>query len=425
MNDDLFDALGRGMATGAVSRRQGLKLLLAGIAGAVGRPYLRLAPAGAQTVPTCSSSAYDACMERARAADEARARGCEAVTGPATGAPDWVISLMSFSCLLARETSLRAAATACARRQCPAGTAACVNNRCCSGTDCCAEGQHLCTDGRGPSPINEYCCGGDCCRGLCCSGGTTCCYDIIPGGLFGQGAGTVDLCVDTQTNTRHCGACRHQCDDGELCVHGECVKACDPPCTFPFDTCCPVAELGNDLVCVNTTENRNHCGGCNRVCPPGQRCQGGTCVGCDPVCASNETCCGDTCVDTQTDRSNCGACGHVCPSGETCSGGACTGCPTGQVRCNGICVDTQSDPSNCGACGRVCPSGESCVGGSCQGCPAGFALCGGVCIDVRSDPLNCGSCGNSCNKPYYCGVCQNGGCRCKGSEPNGCGPCGG
>ncbi|MBL8937309.1 MAG: hypothetical protein JNM69_22305 [Archangium sp.] len=78
------------------------------------------------------------------------------------------------------------------------------------------------------------------------------------------------------------------------------------------------------------------------------------------------TTCDGVCVDTQNDRRHCGACGNACAAGSACTAGACVAsCATGQTTCGGQCVDTRSSPTNCGACGRSCGSNEACVMGTC------------------------------------------------------------
>jgi hypothetical protein len=152
-------------------------------------------------------------------------------------------------------------------------------------------------------------------------------------------------------------------------------------------------------VCRDLRSDRNNCGLCGTVCPPGQ------------------SCCSGRCVSLATDVSNCGRCGTVCPTGQPCIGGQC-GCPAGTTLCNGRCVDLQNDSQNCGQCGTVCPPGTSCQRGSClcpngaplcgavccpagqscsngQCCPTGLTSCGGRCVDLRFDPSNCGACGRA------------------------------
>ncbi len=158
------------------------------------------------------------------------------------------------------------------------------------------------------------------------------------------------------------------------------------------ETRCAVGDAG--LACVRLATDRNHCGGCGRVCGPNEVCANGTCAF---MCAAGTTECrttdGDggttrTCAELSSDRVNCGACGAMCPAGYGCTGGRCrlscnellTACP---VRASGdagvdagdvpagpdggalwepeTCTDVNADPRNCGACGTACSFGQVCL----------------------------------------------------------------
>ncbi len=76
------------------------------------------------------------------------------------------------------------------------------------------------------------------------------------GGATGACAACDGLCVDTQNDPRHCGACDHACSGATpLCDHGACSAApCDvtgPICPLDHlccgDACCPPWKM-----CCNT-----------------------------------------------------------------------------------------------------------------------------------------------------------------------------
>lgn len=84
-------------------------------------------------------------------------------------------------------------------------------------------------------------------------------------------------CVDTETDAAHCGACGAACETGDACVDGACQG--DPPC--PPDGClleCPPNQVDCSGTCVDTAAHADHCGGCDRPCADGARCEGGACT---------------------------------------------------------------------------------------------------------------------------------------------------
>ena len=90
------------------------------------------------------------------------------------------------------------------------------------------------------------------------------------------------------------------------------------------------------------------------------------------ACPMNQTSCGGTCVDTREDGNHCGGCNRQCPGGM-CRNSMCAGrpemCPPGRNECNGACVNLANDPRNCGRCGNECPGGGGCLLGLCTGLP--------------------------------------------------------
>lgn len=90
--------------------------------------------------------------------------------------------------------------------------------------------------------------------------------------------GGVAVCVDTRSDSRHCGGCGRGCCAGEFCAAGACTTSCGAgvtPCTPPGGVC---------PVCVVLRNDSAHCGACNRACASGQACVDGACV--TPACAA-------------------------------------------------------------------------------------------------------------------------------------------
>ena len=199
----------------------------------------------------------------------------------------------------------------------------------------------------------------------------------------------VTPCVDTQSDSLHCGVCGNQCAAGSSCQAGVCVAGCRPDQVLCDDSC---ASISSDP---------NNCGACNATCGAGGACIEGSCG-----CAAGQVACGESCAELSSDAANCGGCGIACGDGFVCSGGNCV-CPTGTTSCGDQCVHTTSNDQNCGACGQECQTGSTCQAGECT-CAEGQALCGDECIDVGANVEHCGACGVTCDSGSTCvaGLCR-------------------
>ena len=199
-------------------------------------------------------------------------------------------------------------------------------------------------------------------------------------------------CVDVGMNDLHCGRCGNACSVGESCMDG----ACQP------DTC-PTGEERCGAACTDTDTDNANCGACDAPCEVGEMCAGGSC---SSACAMDETLCTVTdgdggmmsiCVDTDASTVHCGGCNMACDAGQVCNGGTCE-CPADTVDCDGVCADTDTDSMHCGMCDNACPMGQSCSGGSCE-CPGGLEACGAACVNTDTDNANCGTCDTTCTTP--------------------------
>lgn len=152
----------------------------------------------------------------------------------------------------------------------------------------------------------------------------------------------------------------------------------EPSGSDPVSTSCSGTALMCGGQCVDTQSNSLHCGACNNACSTGGTCLAGSCQ-----CQAGLQQCGGQCVDLSSDSSNCGQCGNNCAaSGQFCSSGQCSAtCAAGQVQCGSSCVDTASSVLHCGACNNACAAGSACTAGACS-CPAGQTQCAdGSCAD--------------------------------------------
>lgn len=212
--------------------------------------------------------------------------------------------------------------------------------------------------------------------------------------------------------------CVPDCSPEYVCIDGECVEVCNPPCGEGFRCnpetreCEPTGDdAGSDPddVISEPSDSGDDPGDDPMLEPPvevvddtGDDLAADPDATGDPVsedveeeCDSRHIFCGGTCVDPMTDPYNCGACAVVCPMGADCVYGTCECMAAGTLLCHGSCIDIMSDPANCGGCDVVCSkSGPDCVSGSC-GCGSS-APCAPVC-----DVANCGLCSICCSGTCY------------------------
>lgn len=291
-----------------------------------------------------------------------------------------------------------------------------------------------CSDGVQNGDEAHVDCGGSCPG---CADGTTCVRpkDCESGVCGPSGTCSAATCSDKVVNGLesgvdcggNCAPCPlgQSCFDNADCASGACFDAkCIDRCGPPLITCGPS--------CVDPRFDNAHCGGCGMACPPGLRCEGGTC---GTSCAPGLMRCGPFCVVTSIDVLNCGGCGHMCITGQRCVAGNCvSACAMGQSSCSGQCVTLMTDHDHCGNCGVACGPAEVCVLGQCApACAPPLMACdaGQACINPDVDPDNCGGCGQPCppvlNAARICslGFCGRSACvpgfgDCNGQPLDGC-----
>ncbi len=224
-----------------------------------------------------------------------------------------------------------------------------------------------CTGGGGPCQTGR--------PGVCADGTQQCQH----GGL---------ACVQTNASASEiCDGLDNDCDGmiddaapcpgQEVCDQGVCVPRCNSV-EFPCNgtDVCNAAGLCVDPACVSVN------------CPPGQRCEGGSCV---------EPCSGVTCPHGQVCRV--GACVDpcatlVCDSSQVCVAGVCQD----RCECSGCGATQTCEAGGSGACvatpcvGVDCPAGQFCMAGSCVDacagatCPGGQVCESGACVAAPPPP---------------------------------------
>jgi hypothetical protein len=76
-----------------------------------------------------------------------------------------------------------------------------------------------------------------------------------------------NVCADTKTDTRHCGACGALCPSDASCVDGKCTTG--GTCNFGRIVC--------EGACVQELSSADHCGSCFNRCGEGHYCVKGAC----------------------------------------------------------------------------------------------------------------------------------------------------
>lgn len=224
------------------------------------------------------------------------------------------------------------------------------------------------------------------------------------------------LCVTSESDPDHCGGCEKRCDEGSRCDAGVCVETCRDH------------EERCDEGCIDTLQDPRNCGACGAACAAGEICVDGTC---GSECPQGRRRCGERCVELDSDSAHCGSCERPCSEGEICQDGSCVAdCAEGELLCDGRCVDTRVDGEHCGGCNQPCPPGRICSPEGCV-CAGALEACGEFCTDTQVDATNCGGCGidctaganisrTSCDAGVCHSVCSDGWGDCDRDPLNGC-----
>jgi hypothetical protein len=219
------------------------------------------------------------------------------------------------------------------------------------------------------------------CADSSCVGGGNAGGGTIGGGANGGGAnggaanGGGAACGDTNSDSKNCGACGHDCSSspnlapgapGVACQAGQCVIP-DSACVSGKKHCTAVATD----VCETDVTTAAKCGDCNTKCQGTDVCASGKCVATCPVgqtsCVSGQS---SGCYDLTNSVDHCTSCATACTTTDPNATPKCTNngcsypCSNGYYSCGGVCVAT-NDPNHCGSCGNACSTSQTCVSGTC------------------------------------------------------------
>ena len=162
-----------------------------------------------------------------------------------------------------------------------------------------------------------------------------------------------DRCVDTRTDTGHCGGCGSPVAPPRICRDGA------PACPTIGDAYCPQSD-----VCADLYTSTSHCGACDDPTGSARVCREGV-----PVCRwDGYTYCPEIeqCKKLTEDRDHCGTCGNDLPGDQVCDNGVPKCSYDYDLMCDGSCI--YPNANQCGSCERVCPA---VAGAQRKGCTRG------------------------------------------------------
>ncbi len=208
-------------------------------------------------------------------------------------------------------------------------------------------------------------------------------------------------CVETESDSKNCGACGKACKATETCSKGTCM--CKPTC--------------ESKACGESD-------GCGGVCKAGGECCGGLAEGASlPKGASIAACTGDGTLVHQTDGNVVVYDNNHVARWATNTSGEASATLMMQSDGNLVLCDASNKPlwnsQTNGHAGASLSIDGTCeleielaskalwTSGSAYSCPSGDTLCqtSWSCVDTSSDPSNCGACGHACSSTCKAGAC--------------------
>jgi hypothetical protein len=175
-----------------------------------------------------------------------------------------------------------ATARDCSWWQDPDPRLACCDGQC-SNTAIDAENCGACGNvcGAGQTCVNDACrsAGQSAARAVTATGAMTATVDCGPAGCAPGQLCCGGECIKPERDHRNCGACGVTCKFGvSACRLGVCCPGTDPGASC-HTARCPDGQVWCGAACRDVGADADHCGGCDRACPPSaRRCVAGACL---------------------------------------------------------------------------------------------------------------------------------------------------
>jgi hypothetical protein len=405
-----FDDLARGLGSGALSRRQAMRLLGGSLLGSA----LALIPgvAGAAPQGPKCKPLHDKCTTNVQCCSNFCDKNGKQCSCP----PETEIACNNRCVPTCHDTT-----DPCKISVCNPTTGNCVVANAMDGT--------LCEDGN-PCTLGDTCNNGTCRPGdvrTCPDTGNPCTVSVCD-----QQTGICE--VRNRADGTDCNADNNACTENDSCQAGACVPGPLKTCPASTDPCkVNVCDPATGNCVPENAEDGTQCED-GDLCTVGDTCQNGTCrpgdvTTCPPtgnpctvsVCNPNSGICQ---IQNQT-----GSCddGNPCTRDDRCQSGVCVGDPiAGCLRCNSPSdcpTPTQCQTATCtgGVCGvtnrtgscndnNPCTTNDQCQNGVCTGTAVTCSPSGGqpqICCATGS---NAGSCRRATGTP-----CSGGGNCCSGT----------
>ncbi len=196
----------------------------------------------------------------------------------------------------------------------------CLSDQSCVAGAClCPDNGSVCVDTCRDLQNDNDNCGS--CGNVCTATGQSCAAGRCECDVAGQSV-CEDVCVDLAQDNNNCGSCGNACTTNADGIVLGCV----------LGLCCEGGELNCDGVCTDPDTDPDFCGASGECVDEAER---GVACRSDQVCTAGECACPDgeeectlnsgdvVCVDQTTDRNHCGDCNNVCDAAQDCVDSQC------------------------------------------------------------------------------------------------------